>query len=177
MTSKKVLNIILAEKDINLVKEKIMNKDKKFMNLAFEEAKKALKKEEVPIGAIIVRDDEIIGRGHNLKEEKQDPTAHAEIIAIKEASRKINSWRLEDCEMFVTLEPCPMCVGAMLQARINRLVFSAYDPKGGAVGSLYDLSDDSRFNHTMKVKSGFMEEKSSKMLKKFFKDLRKRKDG
>ena len=154
-----------------------MDRDKKFMNLAFKEAKKAFKKREVPIGAVVIKNDEVIGRGYNLKEEKQDPTAHAEIIAIKEASQRIGSWRLEDCEIFVTLEPCPMCVGAMLQARIKRLVFGAYDSKGGAVGSLYDLSDDNRFNHTIKVKSGFMEEKSSKMLKSFFKSLRNRKDG
>ena len=154
-----------------------MNRDKKNMELAFKEAKKALEKREVPIGAVVIRDGEVIGRGYNLKEEKQDPTAHAEIIAIREASKKLGSWRLEDCEIFVTLEPCPMCVGAMLQARIERLVFGAYDKKGGAVGSLYDLSDDNRFNHTIKVKSGFMAEKSSKMLKKFFKRLRSRKDG
>ena len=149
-----------------------MSRDKEFMELAFLEAKKALKEREVPIGAVVVKNDKVIGKGYNLKEEKQDPTAHAEIVAIKEASKKIGSWRLEDCEIFVTLEPCPMCVGAMLQSRIKRLVFAAYDSKGGAVGSLYDLSNDDRFNHTIKVKSGFMKEKSSKMLKKFFKSLR-----
>lgn len=149
-----------------------MSRDEEFMELAFLEAKKALKEREVPIGAVVVKNDKVIGKGYNLKEEKQDPTAHAEIIAIREASQKIGSWRLEDCEIFVTLEPCPMCVGAMLQSRIERLVFAAYDSKGGAVGSLYDLSNDDRFNHTIKVKSGFMKEKSSKMLKKFFKSLR-----
>ncbi|MGM0437431.1 MAG: tRNA adenosine(34) deaminase TadA [Bacillota bacterium] len=154
-----------------------MDRDKKFMDLAFKEAEKAFKKREVPIGAIVVKDDEVIGKGYNLKEKNQDPTAHAEIIAIKEASAKIGSWRLEECEIYVTLEPCPMCVGAMLQARIERLVFGAYDSKGGAVGSLYDLSDDNRFNHTIKVKSGFMAEKSSKLLKRFFESLRTGKDG
>ena len=149
-----------------------MNRDKKFMDLAFEEAKKALEKKEVPIGAVVIKDDKVIGRGYNLKEEIQDPTAHAEMIAIRQAAEYTGSWRLENCEIYVTLEPCPMCVGAMLQARIDRLVFGAYDKRGGAVGSLYDLSDDSRFNHTIKVKSGFMKEKSSKMLKKFFKSLR-----
>jgi len=149
-----------------------MSRDEEFMERAFLEAKKALREREVPIGAVVVKNDKVIGKGYNLKEEKQDPTAHAEIIAIREASQKIGSWRLEDCEIFVTLEPCPMCVGAMLQSRIERLVFAAYDSKGGAVGSLYDLSNDDRFNHTIKVKSGFMKEKSSKMLKKFFKSLR-----
>ena len=149
-----------------------MNRDEKFMNLAFEEAKKALGKKEVPIGAVVIKDDKVIGRGYNLKEETQDPTAHAEMIAIRKAAENIGSWRLENCEIYVNLEPCPMCMGAMLQARIERLVFGAYDEKGGAVGSLYDLSDDSRFNHTIKVKSGFMAEKSSKILKNFFKSLR-----
>lgn len=174
MTSKKVLIIILAGKDKILDKEISMSNDEKFMNLAFEEAKKALNKKEVPIGAVVIKDGEVIGRGYNLKEEAQDPTAHAEMIAIREAAENIGSWRLENCEIYVTLEPCPMCVGAMLQARIDRLVFAAYDKNGGAVGSLYDLSDDNRLNHTIKVRSGFMAEKSSKMLKNFFKSLREK---
>lgn len=151
-----------------------MKNDKKYMKLAFKEAKKALAIDEVPIGAVVVKDDKIIGSGYNLKERTQDPTTHAEMIAIRNAANSLNSWRLENCELFVTLEPCPMCIGAMLQARVKRLVFAAYDSKGGAVGSLYDLSNDNRFNHQIEVKGGFMEEKSSKLLKKFFEDLRKK---
>ena len=151
---------------------KNINDDKKYMELAFSEAKKALAKKEVPIGAIIIKDNKIIGRGHNLKEKRQDPTAHAEIVAIKDAASNLNSWRLDNCEIFVTLEPCPMCVGAMLQARIKRLVFAAYDPKGGAAGSLYNLANDHRFNHSIEIKGGVMKKKSSNMLKNFFKSLR-----
>ena len=150
-----------------------MKNDKKYMELAFKEAEKALEMDEVPIGAVVVKDGEVIGRGYNLREKEQDPTAHAEIIAIREAAQNLGSWRLESCEIFVTLEPCPMCTGAMLQARIKRLVYAASDPKGGAVGSLYNLADDNRFNHQIEVKKGIMAEKSSKMLKNFFKNLRK----
>ncbi|MFW6026417.1 MAG: tRNA adenosine(34) deaminase TadA [Candidatus Woesearchaeota archaeon] len=153
--------------------KKIKSKrDKKYMELAFQEAKKALEINEVPIGAIVVKDDEVIGSGYNLKESTQNPTAHAEMIAIRDAASSLNSWRLENCELFVTLEPCPMCIGAMLQARVKRLVFAAYDSKGGAVGSLYNLSNDKRFNHQIDVKGGLMEEKSSKLLKNFFEKLR-----
>ncbi len=149
-----------------------MKNDKKFMKLAFKEAEKALEIDEVPIGAVVVKDNEVIGRGYNLREKEQDPTAHAEIIAIREAAQNLGSWRLENCEIFVTLEPCPMCTGAMLQSRINRLVYAASDPKGGAVGSLYDLTKDKRLNHQIEVRKGLMAEKSSKILKDFFKKLR-----
>ena len=150
-----------------------MKNDKKYMELAFKEAEKALEMDEVPIGAVVVKDGEVIGRGYNLREKEQDPTAHAEIIAIREAAQNLGSWRLESCEIFVTLEPCPMCTGAMIQARIKRLVYAASDPKGGTAGSLYNLADDNRFNHQIEVKKGIMAEKSSKMLKNFFKNLRK----
>ncbi len=149
-----------------------MNNNNKFMELAFEEAEKALDKEEVPIGAVVVFQGKVVGRGHNQKETKQDPTAHAEMIALKKAARKLESWRMPDCEVYVTLEPCPMCIGAMLQARIKKLVFGAFDEKGGAVGSLYNLADDDRLNHRIKVVSGVEAKRSSRMLKEFFNKLR-----
>ena len=149
-----------------------MNTDKQYMELAIKEAKKALGIGEVPIGAIVIYNGEIVGRGYNLKEELQDPTAHAEMIAIREAAQRLGSWRLSDCQLFVTLEPCPMCIGAMLQARIKRLVYGAADEKGGATGSLYNLADDERFNHQIEVKSGVLAEESSQMLKEFFRSLR-----
>ena len=149
-----------------------MNTDKQYMELAIKEAKKALGIGEVPIGAIVIYNGEIVGRGYNLKEELQDPTAHAEMIAIREAAQNLGSWRLPDCELYVTLEPCPMCIGAMIQARIKRLVYGAADEKGGATGSLYNLADDERFNHQIEVKSGVLAEESSQMLKEFFRSLR-----
>mgnify|MGYP006280945507 FL=1 len=149
-----------------------MKTDKQYMELALQEAQKALEMDEVPIGAIVICDGKIVGRGYNLKEELQDPTAHAEMIAIREASQNMGSWRLPECELYVTLEPCPMCIGAMIQARIKRLVYGASDEKGGATGSLYNLAEDERFNHQIEVVSGVLADKSSKMLKDFFRSLR-----
>ena len=150
-----------------------MQEDTKYMKLALKEAEKALKKEEVPIGAVIVCKEKVVGRGHNLKEHTNDPTAHAEIIAIREAAANLNSWRLADCQLYVTIEPCPMCAGAMLQARIKRLVYGADDEKAGVINSLYKLVEDNRFNHTITVKSGVLAEKSIKLMQDFFRKLRK----
>ena len=157
--------------------KKEIKEDKQYMDLALKEAKKAYHKDEVPIGAVVVREGKILGRGYNLREKKQDPTAHAEMTAIRQASAALKSWRLEDCTLYVTLEPCPMCAGAMLQARIKRVVYGTTDPKGGAVDTLYSLLQDSRFNHQVEVKSGVKAEKSRQLLQEFFQNLRKRKDG
>ena len=145
-----------------------------FMQEALKEAEKAYKKKEVPIGAVIVSDNKIIARGHNLKETSADPTAHAEIIAIKKAAKKLERWRLSNSTIYVTLEPCTMCMGALIQARVERLVFGCFDPKAGAAGSLYDISNDKRLNHRIKLSTDVMAEECGKILKDFFKGLRKR---
>ena len=148
--------------------------DAYFMKEALKEAKKAALKGEVPIGAVIVKENKIIARGHNLRETTADPLAHAEIIAIKKASRKLRSWRILNSTIYVTLEPCIMCMGALIQARVPRLVFGCHDPKGGAAGTLYDLSNDRRLNHRIKLTAGVMAANCEKMLKDFFKGLRKK---
>jgi tRNA(adenine34) deaminase len=145
------------------------------MGIALREAKKAADRGEVPIGAIIVRHGAIIGRGYNLRESRQDPAAHAELIAIRQAARKIGNWRLTNTSLYVTLEPCIMCMGAILLARIERVIFGCFDPKGGAAGSLYDLSDDARLNHSVTLLSGIRQSECSSLLSGFFADLRKRK--
>ena len=127
---------------------------------------------EVPIGAVIVYDGEIIGRGYNLRETSNDPTTHAEMIAIREAAEHLDSWRLLDCTLYVTLEPCVMCMGAIILARIPRLVFASRDPKAGASGSIYNLGSDRRFNHNVEVVEGVLAEECSEMLSGFFKTLR-----
>ncbi len=139
-----------------------------YMGEALAEARKALEQGEVPIGAVIVREDKIIARGHNLKERLKDATAHAEILAIRAAGVVLGSWRLLDCTLYVTIEPCPMCAGAMLQARLSRLVFGARDEKGGAVGSLYNLAQDKRFNHYLEVLEGVRAEESAALMREFF---------
>ena len=146
--------------------------EQKFMQLALHEAKKAKSKDEIPIGAIVVNQGKVIGRGHNMKELAGDPTLHAEMIALKQAAQYFSSWRLENCSLYVTLEPCPMCAGALLQARIEKLVFGAFDKKAGACGSLYNLVQDERFNHMIEIKSGIMAEQSKKLLQDFFQKLR-----
>ncbi len=149
-----------------------MDQDYKFMKLALSEAEKARDKGEVPIGAVIVTDGRVIARGHNLRESKNDPTAHAEMIAVRKAAKKLNSWRLTSSTLYVTVEPCVMCIGAIVLARVPRLVFGCLDPKGGAVGSLYDISNDKRLNHRVEVRSGVMSEEAQALLKDFFKRLR-----
>ncbi|WP_033827326.1 tRNA adenosine(34) deaminase TadA [Bacillus andreraoultii] len=152
-----------------------MDRDTYYMQLAIDEAVKAKQKGEVPIGCVIVHNDQVIATGHNLRETQQNATCHAEIIAIQEACQYLNSWRLENAELFVTLEPCPMCAGGIIMSRVKRVVFGAMDPKGGCVGSLMNLLDDHRFNHQCEIKSGVLEEECSQLLKSFFKKIRERK--
>lgn len=146
-----------------------------YMKQALKEARKAYQKAEAPIGAVIVKDGKIISRGHNERELKQDSTLHAEITAIRKACRKTGFWRLTDCDMYVTLEPCSMCAGALLQARIGRLFIGAPDPKAGAVGSVINILAVEKFNHKVEVYPGILEQECSQILKDFFRELRTRK--
>lgn len=145
------------------------------MKQALKEAKKAYKKLEVPVGAIIVKDGKIIARAHNQKETKADTTKHAEILAIQKASQKLNSWRLIDCEMYVTLEPCTMCAGAIINSRIKKVYIGTMDEKTGAVGSVLNLFEDYKFNHKVESQTGILAQECEEILKKFFKELRKMK--
>ena len=147
--------------------------EEKFMKEALKEAKKAYDKLEVPVGAVIVKDGKIIARAHNLKETKFDTTKHAEILAIQKASKKLNSWRLIDCEMYVTLEPCSMCAGALINSRIKKVYIGASDQKTGAVGSVFNLLEDYTFNHKVEYKKGVLQDECESILKEFFKELRK----
>ncbi|MFC4984873.1 tRNA adenosine(34) deaminase TadA [Salinicoccus siamensis] len=144
------------------------------MASAVEEAEKAREIGEVPIGAVIVRDGRVIARGHNLRETSQNPLTHAEMIAIEQASAVVGSWRLEACTLYVTLEPCAMCSGAIVMSRIPHVVYGARDPKGGTVDSLMRLLDEPRFNHRAEVTSGVLEDTCSGLLTSFFKNLRKK---
>lgn len=150
-------------------------RDKYFMQLAIREAKKAEQLGEVPIGAVIVYEGDVIARGHNLRESTQNATTHAELLAIQDACKVIGSWRLEETTLYVTLEPCPMCAGAIIQSRIPRVVYGARDPKGGCVHSLYHLLNDERFNHESNVTEGILEEQCGQLLTDFFRALRQRK--
>ena len=145
------------------------------MQEALAEADIAESLGEVPIGAVIVLDGQIVGRGHNLRETSQDPTTHAEVIAIRQAAKQLRSWRLLDCTLYVTLEPCVMCMGAIILARIPQLVFGCRDPKAGAVGSIYNLAEDERFNHQVKVREGVLQQECSTQLSQFFQYLREQK--
>lgn len=149
--------------------------EEKFMLEALKEAKKAYEKEEIPVGAIIVKDGKIIARAHNLREKKESAIAHAEILAIEKANKKLNSWRLVDCDMYVTLEPCTMCMGAIISSRIKNLYIGALDSKTGACGSFVDLSQY-KFNHTVNIFKGILQDKCEYILKDFFKELRKKKN-
>jgi tRNA(adenine34) deaminase len=146
--------------------------DLTYMRMALAEARKAAAIDEVPIGAVVVCDGAVVCAAHNRREIDTDPTAHAELLAIREASRRLARWRLSDCTVYVTLEPCPMCAGVMHQARIARLVYGAPDPKAGAVGTLYDLSGDERLNHRFDVTSGVLADESVELLQAFFRDRR-----
>jgi len=152
----------------------LKNKDKdiELMQEALKEAEIAYSYQEVPIGAVVVYQNKIIARVHNRKEELQDPTAHAEILALQEAARYLGSWHLEDLDLYVTLEPCPMCAYAMLQARIKRLIFGTPDPKAGAAGSIINIVQDKRFNHQIEVVSGVLEEECRLILQRFFQERR-----
>ena len=149
--------------------------EEKFMKEALKEAQKAYNKLEVPVGAVIVKDGKIIARAHNLKETKFDTTKHAEILAIQKASKKLNSWRLIDCEMYVTLEPCTMCAGAIINSRIKKVYIGTMDEKTGAVGSVLNLFEDYKFNHKVESQTGILAQECEEILKKFFKELRKNK--
>jgi tRNA(adenine34) deaminase len=144
-----------------------------FMRTALEEAEQALREDEVPIGAVIVHDGRLIARAHNQREQLHDPTAHAEMIAITQAAESRQSWRLDGCTLYVTLEPCPMCAGAILQARIPTLVYGAADPKAGAVDSLYRLLDDPRLNHRAEAIAGVLAEPCGQILSHFFQEQRR----
>lgn len=152
-----------------------MQEKEKYMEEAIKEAKKAAEELEIPVGCIIVKDGKILSRAHNQKETKTDTTKHAEIIAIQKASKKLKSWRLLDCEMYVTLEPCSMCAGAMIQARIKKVYIGAMDAKTGACGSVLNLLQDYPFNHTVEIETGIKKEECENELKGFFKQLRKMK--
>ena len=152
-----------------------MTEQEKFMKEALKQAQKAYEKEEIPVGAVIVKDHKIIARAYNEKEYKLDTTKHAEILAIQKASKKLNSWRLTDCEMYVTLEPCSMCAGALIQSRIKKVYIGTMDEKTGACGSVLNLLENYTFNHKVEVETGVLQEDCEKLLKQFFRELRNKK--
>lgn len=148
----------------------------KFMKEALKEAKKAYKKEEIPVGCVIVKNGQIIAKAHNLKETKNLATAHAEILAIEKAARKLGTWRLSDCEMYITLEPCTMCMGAIILSRIKKVYIGTMDEKTGACGSFIDLQKF-KYNHKVEIEIGIMKKECEKILKDFFKELRQKNGG
>ena len=152
--------------------DKLIDWDQTFMAQAFSLAQQAMELDEVPVGAIIAKGNRVIGSGWNQRESLQDPTAHAEMIAITQAAASVESWRLEECTLYVTLEPCPMCAGAILQSRVARVVYGARDPKAGAVDSLYRLLDDPRLNHRSEVTGGVMADQCGSILSHFFRQKR-----
>lgn len=149
----------------------------KYMFAALQEAEKALENDEVPVGAVVIYKNKIIGRGYNQIEKLKDATAHAEMIALTAASSYVNNWRLNECEIFVTIEPCIMCTGAMLASRIKRLYFGTFDPKFGACGSLYNLAGEGKYNHKMEVVSGIYSQESQNLMIQFFRKTRMKKDN
>ena len=151
----------------------MMTQDEKYMKAAMKQAKKAAAIEEVPIGCVIVYEDKIIGRGYNKRNLKKNTLAHAEIIAMNKASKVIGDWRLEDCTMYVTLEPCPMCAGAIVQARIPKVVIGSMNPKAGCAGSVLNVLQTDGFNHQVEVETGVLGAECSEMLSRFFRELRK----
>ncbi len=146
--------------------------DARWMAVALEEARIAGSRGEVPVGAAVVCGDELLARNHNRTRELADPTAHAEILALREAAGKIGDWRLEDCALYVTLEPCAMCAGAIVLGRVQRLVFAAADPKAGMCGSLENLVQDARLNHRVAIEAGMMAEEAAKLMRDFFRERR-----
>lgn len=153
--------------------DKMKNKtDEYFMREALKEAKKAYKKEEVPIGAVIVLENKIISRGHNLRESKNNPLYHAEIIAIDKAAKKLKKWRLNGAKLYVTIEPCPMCIGAIINARIDLVAYGAKDEKAGACGSVINIPEIKKLNHKVIIKSGILEKECKNIIQEFFKKLR-----
>jgi len=148
--------------------------DDKFMRAALLQAKLAARKDEVPVGAVIVQDGIIIARAHNLRESSKDPSAHAELLAIRKAAKKLGGWRLTGCTLYVTLEPCPMCCGAAINARLTRIVYGAPDAKAGCCDTLYQLCSDDRFNHQVNITGGVLAEQCGSVLSEFFKNKRKK---
>ena len=154
----------------------MMNEDIKYMKMAMAQAKKAMKINEVPIGCVIVHDGKVIARGYNQRNKQGSTLAHAEILAIKKASKVLGDWRLEDCTLYVTLEPCQMCAGAIVQARISRVVIGCMNPKAGCAGSVINILQMKEFNHQVDVERGVLGEECSNMTSEFFRELRKKKD-
>ncbi|HKH78259.1 MAG TPA: tRNA adenosine(34) deaminase TadA [Rubrobacteraceae bacterium] len=148
-------------------------RDLRLMRRALEEAEEAARKGEVPVGAVVARGDEILATAHNERETAGDPTAHAELLALRRAAERLGGWRLSGCTLYATLEPCPMCAGALHAARIGRLVYAAPDPKTGAAGTLYDIPSDKRLNHTFLTQRGVLEAESAALLRAFFKERRR----
>lgn len=149
-----------------------MNQDEKFMLLALKEAKKALLIDEVPVGCVIVKNNKVVARGYNKREKEQDATSHAEINAIRKASKKINNWRLCDMDLYVTVEPCIMCAGAIMWSRFRRVIYGAKDPKGGALGTSINIFDTPNINHHPEIIGGVLEEECSSIIKNYFKEKR-----
>jgi len=150
--------------------------DEKYMREAIRQAKKAYEVQEVPIGCVIVYEGKIIGRGYNRRTIDKNVLAHGELQAIKRANKKMGDWRLEDCTLYVTLEPCPMCAGAIVQARIKRVVIGCMNPKAGSVGSVINLLEQEGFNHQVEITTGVLEDECSRMMKDFFRELREKKE-
>lgn len=150
----------------------VMNLDEKYMRIALKEAQKAAILDEVPVGAVIVKDGKILSKGHNLREKSSDPTSHAEVNAIRKACKKLNSWRLEDATIYVTIEPCSMCAGTLLQCRIGRIVYGADDPKGGAIHSSLELFSSKNINHHPEIVGGVLKEECSSLISNYFKSKR-----
>jgi tRNA(adenine34) deaminase len=150
----------------------MLENDQKYMHEAIKQARRSLMAEDVPVGAVIVKDGKIVARGYNQVEKRQNPIAHAEIVAIEKASKKLGYKHLLDCDIYVTLEPCAMCCGAIVLARLRRLIFGAYDPKTGAAVSLYNITNDPRLNHRLEVLGGVLQDDCVALLKNFFKKLR-----
>ena len=148
------------------------NADERFMELALEQAAAAARWAEVPVGAVVVHEGQVVGQGHNRRELDQDPLAHAELLALRQAARHLGSWRLSGCTLYVTLEPCPMCAGALINARVERLVYGCADPKAGAVRTLFALCEDPRLNHRLEVTRGVLAGRCSGILSEFFSALR-----
>ncbi len=152
----------------------MLDDNARYMRYAIREAERAQEEGEVPVGCVIIYNNEIIGKSHNQRELLQDPTAHAEVVAITQAANKLGSWRLEETKLFVTLEPCPMCAGAIILARIPEVYFGAHDPKAGACGTLMNLLEDTRFNHQPKVYPGLLADECGALLSGFFQEIRRR---
>ena len=163
----------ISREKISTDQEKLEKKiDEKYMRQAIRQAKKAYELDETPIGCVIVREGKVIGRGYNRRNTDKNPLAHAEITAIRKASRKLGDWRLEECTLYVTLEPCQMCAGAIVQSRVARVVVGCMNPKAGCAGSILNLLDMKEFNHQVQLETGVMEEECSALMKEFFKELR-----